>query len=322
MGIGPGNFGAAYNTQLTKPWTWSEFAGNELLQTLIETGLFGLIVQSILFIYLLILFWKTIYTSIKAGKLLNFSVATSTGFFLLINLTGFSLRIFPLALIFYFLCAYLISNEPEIRLDKKYALAFLLPLFFVSFLLFSDGILFNLGQRLFFAQNYHASKIILFWLSKRPKFILNKNIYVWLSALENEKKNYQQALDYLHLARTLNPANGEINYQIAALFYKQGKVDDAQQLLEELVDKNSFLPPKYYYTLSQIADEEKNLALRQKWLTRASIVYPISNNVITPITLSILQSTDYLPYLRSIYYTLNELTPNKYYLDSFYTLIR
>lgn len=321
-GVGLGNFGSFYKTKMVKPWVWSNFAENELLQTLVETGVLGLIFQLLLFSYLFTIFLKKWIFSLKKRCLFSFAVSLSATLFLLANFTNSSMRIFPLTLIFYFFVAYLLVGEDMKEVSQRFALLIIIPGVLFSLLLFTDGISLTLGQRYLVWGKYKESELIFRWLTQRPKFLVNPKVYVWLAALSAEQNKIALAKECLAKAKMIDNYNEEIDYQIAYFYYKEGNLDEAIKILEENIYYNPFSPPKFYNTLAKIYAEKNKLALSLYWLKRASLIFSTDREKEFPsFTLSLLDQNNYLPSLRSIYYSLYETLHDKQYLNLFANLI-
>lgn len=317
QGIGLGNFGLAYRQNIIKPWAWSDFSSNELLQTFVETGFFGFIAQLALFLYLFIICFRRMKSSLNDKSLLFFSISLSIISFLVINFNDFSFRIFPILIVFFILVATQFNSEKTIKIKTKSASLLILPIIFIAIWAFSDSMLLRMSQKSLTNKTYQKSEIILNWLSQRPTVFLNPKVLIWQSALELEKGQPQKALEHLKTAKALDPYNQEINYQMAALTYRQGKIEEAKQILEEKLKENPFLPPKYYLSLAKINFETNNNPLALQWLRKASYSFPVANKEsFSTNRLSILQNNSYLSSLWDTYSYLYDLTRNKNYLLS------
>jgi len=316
-GIGLANFGPAYRSNLIKPWSWSDFASNELMQTLVESGILGFIAQLMLFTYLILRFARIIKLSLIKRRLDYLTLALSLLAFLILAMNNFSFRVFPLAVMFYLLSSYLIKDDPCITISFrkiKHIPLFIIP---ATLLILADGLFFSVGQRQFFSAKQDQSKQLFLLLSKRPTILLNPRIFIWLSAWMFENQDFSGARLYLDMAKRLKPYDKEIDYQIALIYYKNGEITKAKEFLLTAIERNWYIGPKYYYTLAKIFEEEKNLPLSLFWLKRASLLYPVYKYIsINDNTLSILRYNDYLGALSGIYFTLYSLTSDKIYLDS------
>ena len=321
-GIGAGNFGMNYRSNLIKPWTWSDFASNELIQTFVEVGITGFIAQLILFGYLIFLSIKRSLISYRNRNFFSFGIAITCTFFIVRNLTTFSLRVFPLTILFFLFLGYILKEETVRILKPKSSYFLAVPLVLILFIVIMDGILFKYSQKMIFYKNISSGTKILSWLSQRPTFLLNPKLYLWLSAINIEKKERDQAISNLKNIYMQEPLNQEIDYQIAKLLYSDQKLNEAQTILENYIYKNMFASPKYYLALSKINSEKNNIALSQYWLKRASLVYPMNLNIrLSSVGLAVLDTTDYLPSIQNIYYSLFEFSKNNYYSSILQTLL-
>lgn len=319
-GIGPGNFAAVYRQTLEIPWTWADFANNEILQASVETGLIGALVQFILFLYLGI----TCFNKIKRSFLINqpslAAISISVFLFFLINFNHFSFQIFPLVSLAFLFLSIILVSEKAIMLKPKIFLIFTLPFFLASLLLFSDALLLKKGQFLFNQEDYQASERIFNFLLSRPKSLLNHQSLVWLSAIQIEKGEVDQALTYLEKFKILSPYNQEIDYQITQILYKQGDIKSARNYLEEKIETYSFLPPKYYFTVANLYLEENQILSAIEWLKKGIGIYPLLQEKSNPPVSLLLAKGHHLA-LWKIYLTLFELTRNPEYLPALAFLV-
>lgn len=319
FGIGAGTFGEVYRQHQAKPWTWSNFAGSEPLQILVETGIVGFLAYSCLFIYLSSLFLKKIRFSLTSSNLLDFSLALSAFSFLLLNLTDFSFRVYPILLILFFYVSHFLSRKvtSEENVCPRWLPFIAVLLLFLALGFFADSNLLHLGKKFFVQRKYAQAEKTLNFLTIRPVFMLNPKILTWLSAIAVEKSNNRLALNYLGKALEVSPHNQEIEYQMAYLYYKEGEKTRSQEVLEKSLKSNPFASSKFYLTLAKLFDEEKNLPLRLEWLKRASFSYPIEEK--NNFSFAVLTTLDYyndLTPLKEIYLLLYRYTDEQTYLDS------
>lgn len=316
QGIGPGNFGLVYRQNIIKPWTWSDFASNELLHAFVETGLLGFTAQLLIFLYLGFVCFKQIGSSLISKNLPVFAISLSTILFLFINLNNFSFQIFPITITFFTLVASLLTQEKKVTLKPKFASFLILPLIFFAFWIFSDSNLLRIGQKSIVKKNYPKSEKILNWLSRRPTLFLNPRVFVWFSAWHLDNHQPQKAIEYLKKAKIINPYNQEIDYQIAAIIYRQERIGDAKKILEEKLESNPFLPPKYYSSLAKLNLEMDDEPTALLWLKKASNLFPIlPTTSSSQVKLSILENNKYLASLWEIYFYLYGLTHDTTYLE-------
>lgn len=307
-GIGPGNFGPVYSTQQTQPWTWSNYAGSEPLQTLVETGILGLVSLCLLYFYLYFLFIKK-FISVHKADFFTIIISLSALFLLTINLFDIPIRIFPIALIFYLFTAFLLQKEEKLIISTKKSAFLMLPIFFLAFVVFSDALFLNLSQRYLLNKRYQESSYFLNYLSKRPKIILNPKVLIWRSALFLDEDLSDKALEELQKFASFYPDNLDVDYQIAAIIYKKGDKDRAVQILEREISKNPYSGPKYYLTLSKIALENEDHSRANFWLKKGISIYPIDTKTKNSyVLLSILDAINYLSPVQELYLTLFEST--------------
>lgn len=317
-GIGPGNFLQAYLQQQTQPWDWSDFLSNELVQTLTETGLITFLAQTALFFYLFLLAAKKFFLFKKQKGLIGLAVSFSVLAFLIINLNDFSFRIFPIQLTFFLLVSFLLTDVTHIKTKSKFSLFPIMILVLISSFFLTDGYFLRIGQKKFLQKKYSQSEKILNWLNQRPKPFLNPRVLFWLSALALEKGSSDQAISYLSQVKKINPYNDEIDYQIAASIYRQGNLDQSKTILEQKLEENRFLPPKYYLNLAKINLEQENkeeaLKLFKKLIEDFSLPIRYENK---QAFLAILEQAKYLSSIQAALFHLHDLTLDPQYLTLF-----
>lgn len=317
LGIGPGLFEPVYRNNLIIPWTWSKYAGNEFMQTFTETGILGVIIESALLTYLVFISIRKISQSIYDKDLLSISLSISIITFIILQFFTFSIRIFPISIVFYFIMSFILPTNDIFLINKKIVSNILIGLLFIHILLFSDSIIFNLAKRYLSAGDYNKANSLLSWILQRPKVFLNPNVLIWNSGLKLMLGDNKSALDYLKSFQKSEEYNPEGNYQIAALIYKAGDRNMAEKYLEEGINKNPFVPPKYYSTAAKIALEDKNVSRAISWLKKGTTAYPqYQNPNLNYLFLSIIDSIDYLAPVQNIYFQLFDLTNDQTYLNS------
>lgn len=312
-GIGPGNFGSVYRLNQSRPWTWSDFASNEFLQTFVETGFMGLFIFILLFLYLMILCFKKILFYRKNYDLFSLSLSFSVFFFLFSNLNDFSWRIFPLLIVFFLLVSFLIAKEKVFKVNTKISFLLTSPFLLLSFIVLTDALLLRLGQNKFTTGKINQSEGIFRALVKRPIFLLNPKSFYWLTATQLDKGDREGATTLLNKTSILEPNNLEILYQIAKGKYAEGNKEEAKNLLVSILDKYPYSSPKYYLALGKIYIELKKEKEAISTLLKAEKVFPPENKRNLKGK-EILEAIEYSPTLRQIYYLLYQLTGQKKYL--------
>ena len=321
-GIGAGNFEAIYRLNAIKPWTWSGFSLNEPLQTLVEQGIGSFLTQCLLFFYLLPIVFKNNLKAIKKKKLEEWGISASIIAFLVINLVNLpAIRIFPLAIIFFTVISVFLSEEKTVKIKTSFFNVIMVFFLFFSLVFFINSFLLITGQKYFAKGNYKESEKILNWLTKEPQYFLNPRSLIWLSACKLEKGEGQQAFFLLKKAQILDPYNQDIPYEIASYLYKQGKLNEALEILEKEITKNPFLHPKYYYSLGMIHLEKQNTILALNYFRQADKNFPVSSHLISRIGLPFLENQKYSRYLREIYLHLYHFSKNKEWLLKFTLLL-
>lgn len=277
-GIGPGMFGIVYRQNLVKPWTWSDFAENELLQAFVEMGIFGFTAELFLFVTILFILLKTCRQAFRKKDIWKLAIALPPLAFLILSMFNFSFRIFSLQVLFFLLVSFVFTGDSHpIALGKR-SLAFLsLPLIFSSLLIFRDGVMMEKGRKAFIAGDYDRSRGVLLDLTRRPVFLRNPMAYYWLSAIELERKNPLKAINYLEETKKLIPLNQEANFQIAKILYIQRHPDQAIKILEDSISRNPFLHPQYYLLLAVIYKDQGREELSQKQLRAIEKYFPTDN---------------------------------------------
>jgi tetratricopeptide (TPR) repeat protein len=321
-GIGAGNFEAVYRLKVIKPWTWTGFSLNEPLQTFIEQGLGSFLTQCLLFFYLFTLTFKKNLKAIKQKNLIKWEISTSVIAFLIINLFSLpAIRIFPLTIIFLIEISLFLLEERMTKIKFSYINAIMLFSLFLSLFFFLDSFLLWTGQKYFAKGKNRESEKTLNWLTKRPAYFLNPRSLIWLSACKLEKGEDRQAIILLEKAQILEPFNQDIPYEIASLFYQQGELNKALEILEREITKNPFHHPKYYYSLGMIYLEKQNNTLALHYFREGERNFPLSSQLTTPFALVFLENQKYSLYLREIYLQLYQLTQNKDWLLKFTILL-
>lgn len=296
QGVGPGNFGPVYRQNLVKPWTWSNFASNELLQTSVEIGFWGLLGQLLLFTYLIIIFTQKIFSSFTKKDLPTFALAASAFCFLFLSFFNFSPRIFPIQIIFFLIVAILIKDSSNTLVSKKFLYILSLPVSLVALITFSGAIKFSQGQQAFNNGKTTTAEKIFQDLASRHRFFLNPKSLYWLTVIQLDKKEYQKAENYLHQIKTLSPYDSEIDYQIAHTQSLQSQNDQAIGTLNEALKVNQFRHPKYYLFLSQLYAKQNQKEQETAVLEKMKKIYP-DNSDLNPKDY-LLEANGYLPSLR------------------------
>lgn len=316
-GIGPGTFALSYQVNLKQPWTWGDYAPNELIQTFVETGVFSFIVESILVLYILILCLRKIRMSFEKKDLITLSFATSILLFILQNSNNFSFRIFPIQIILFIILPVVLIQTSYFILNKKVLGIILLPILGISFFLFNDGLKLRSAIRSFSKSDDHNAEKVFYDLTNRPKYLLNPNSFYWLSTSFLVDNQPEEAISSLKTAHLLEPYNQELNYQIAKTLYLNKQINEAKAILLDSTKNNPFVSPKYYLALANIFIEENNKEMSEQILKEAGKAYPVNSPKYQKGRI-ILNQTEFFSSLRQIYFSLYKLTGNLDYLTAYY----
>jgi len=318
-GVGIGNFGGKYRQNKINAWIYSKYASNELLQTLVEKGIPGLITTLLLFSYIIFISLKGILTFAKNKDITDFAVSLSVLIFLIINLVDFPLRIFPIELCFFLFFSSLLAKKKLVVLPKKIFYLFFIPFFLVSTILFKDNLDLRSGKKAFAKGEFERSEKIFKTYIVGPKIIINPESLYWLAAIQVEKDQGELAIEYLNKAKMLDCFNEESDYEIAKIKYQKNELDEAAKILFSSIEKNYFLPPKYYWTYVKILLEKNRNNEALDLLKQAEKIY-LSNPNLLNEKKSVLEETDFLSDLKEIYFLLFKLTNDKNYLVSLFSI--
>jgi hypothetical protein len=324
FGIGPENFGPFYRQNLVKPWVWADYIQSSLLQSFIEKGFIGAVLETALLVYIFLICLKGLTFAIQKKDIPKATFAFTTASFIIVSLTNPASHVFPMMIIFFIFFSTLLPEERAVRINRKLVYLTVIFLFFVSSLILFDSLLLRSAQNSMVTRNNNTSANLLKFLESRPTFLLNPKVLIWHSATSVSEKRDSEATTLLQKAKVVSSFDPEIDYQIAAIVYREGKIEEAAKLLEEMTGKYQYLPPKYYLTLAKIALEENGTSRAIFWLNKAVFFYPLgldTNTNMTKIKLSLLDSTNYLNPLSEIYYLLYDLTGSQIYLNSLVKLI-
>ncbi|OGG26975.1 hypothetical protein A2960_02400 [Candidatus Gottesmanbacteria bacterium RIFCSPLOWO2_01_FULL_39_12b] len=320
FGIGTDNFGSAYRQNLVKPWVWSDFASNELLQTAIETGILGLLSETILFIYIAITLFKKIRTSWLQNDVFKFFSTLTLIIFLILSFYNASFRVFPVLLVFFIIFTHLTNRENVLKLYFRNIRVPIFILLFLSFLVFTDASILQLTKRYVMKGQYRKGEVLLNFLKEQPPLLINPKTFVWASSINLANGKHIQAFDNLSSMLKLEPYNLELKYQMASLNFASGKTKQAEEFLETQLVLNPYLPPKYYLNLAKIALDHDDKSRAIIWLDKAILIYPVTT-IPSSLFLAQLESTGYLDDLQQIYFYLYELTDDQSSLNSLIKLI-
>lgn len=316
-GIGAGKFSQDHNRHLILPWKWSDHAGNEFLETWVENGFFVFAIEIILFLWIGLSILQKLIGAIREKNHIISAGCLGLFVFLISSVFTDTFRQGGTVLIFFVLLPIAFTNRSRIFVTGKILSLFWVTAFVFSFILLLNALVLVQGKRAVIQQNVHVGNKYLSFITGQPHFLINPKTFIWLSALSLSQKDFPGAEKFLKAASSAIGYSPENSYQLSALSYKTGKREEAKKILIDAISINPYVPPNLYLALSDIYEEEKNLPLRQYWLKRASLVYPITIDTnFDQIKVSILSSNNYLSSIQIMYYSLYELTANPYYFDS------
>lgn len=314
FGIGTGNWGKIYRLNLQTPWVWSDYANNEIIQSLVENGIVGAAGFLVLFLYIFFLSFKILIQTWRKQEFFSFQISLALASFLILILFNPSFRIFPVLLVFYFLVCLIIKDRGFHIIRGRIVYIPVSIMLFFSLVILMDNIFLQWGKKYVSANQYGKAGQILTYLTHRPDFFVNPLVYQWRAALNLAQAKPHEAIGNLRKAFLLERYNQEAEYQLALIYFLAGNKTETKQILEKLADNLQFLPPKYYHILAKIALEENDQSRAIYWYKKAILFYPVSA-VSKPntYTLALLGSIDYLDYLQSSYLGLYEFTHDDFY---------
>lgn len=319
FGIGIENFENRYYSWQKNYWENSSFAGNEILQTLIENGLIGLSGKIIFLLYLLIASLKTI---LKNNSNL-IPIVISLIIFIVLSFSNIFLSIFPVAITFFVLISVLIRDQDHnIIIKNNIVYFFLLPILIFPLLLVFDTINLRKSQKYLANNNFPDAGYLLSSLEKRPEFLLNPRIILTKAGLLLGQKNFDESARYLGKVKNLDPkSKDEIDYQIASVQSKNGLTFISDSIIKNKIEEERYIPLKYYLTyarwLSLKNENKEAVSFLNNFLPK---IAPDKKLIENPYILEILEQTDDYYSLKQIYVLLFQLTNDKKYIQEFYRL--
>lgn len=290
-GVGSNNFAYYYNEFVSQPWTWATYASSELIQTIIENGIFAFTAELCLFGYLIFCFFKK-----RGGK--YYYLSLSLLLFVIIGQFNISFKILPLLVIFFGLLPTLIPDKAtDITLNKYFQIPTLIFSFLFIFLFF--GVINLEKSQLLIARREFAKAInLLENLSNYPILSLNSQIYYDLGLLKFRVKDTTGAINTLNKAYSLEKYDTEILFLFANIQLEEGNLEQAKTIIKNIINKRKYSPPKYYLLYLQILEKENQNDKINETVLLVNKLYPSKEELFNKEYL--LEVNDYLPALREL----------------------
>ena len=261
LGVGPGVFRQAFHKYQAQPWLYTNYAHNHFLQILVETGIFGLLSFSLIFIGLgriLIKYRNKYLKSVNERSLYIIALSLSLASAFIHNLIDIDWNLASLSLIFWSSAGTLlgglgIANKDLLTFKKNHIkILYLLVISYstIIFVLFYFNKHIQSGKNWFLKRDYHESQV---GFSKVDAvFPYSYTSHLYQARIYQIGKIYDKALKKYNRSSTLNTFLAEPDYSQGLIYLELGDVERAKMHINEAIRKNPYSSPNFYKTLADI----------------------------------------------------------------------